>query len=353
MGARGHKTAKLRACFIFRMHTRPVSMHGTDRLVRSPTTFAGVPRRLLADPSAGTHERCPMSTLSLPDPDWDDEETVLALVARDAFNLAHASPRLRGLSRVVLAAVRSSGAMLNYAAPPARTDPEVVAAAIENRAFALLYAPPSVQSHKPTVLDCVRRDASAFCGASAALRGDPEVVLAAIGSKSATPGFIAEPLRYTSARLLNDRSFLLRAARQTGVLKYARPRFKDDKEVVLQSVARSDYEYPNLISERLQKDPDVIITAVRRMNAPSICINGTPFHFWNYVHPRYIGWWSYKYRRLEPRGIPRLIMLVHHRLRTNPSSKHPLPLMPTEMWLEILGFVFLARTPPREYMPIE
>ena len=111
---------------------------------------------------------------------------------------------------------------------------------------------------KEVVLAAVKKNEDALKYASPRLKDDKDIVLEAIKSSS-----VVSALRYASPRLKDDKDVVLEAVEHDGeALEFASPRLQDDKDIVLEAVKERKYAL-QYASPRLKDDKDVVLKAVK------------------------------------------------------------------------------------------
>lgn len=177
----------------------------------------------------------------------DDEDIVLALVAKQGYCLYYASDRLKDEKDIVLTAVHRDGEYLQDASDRLKDDKEIVLEAVSTSWEALAHASKRLKDDKDVVLKAVLNNANALRYGSDRLRNDKEIVLTAIRSGGAFLQFAFDDLK-------DDRDVVLAAVTQYGyAIQYASDRLKNDKEIVLAAMR----QYPSAISfapEELQEE---------------------------------------------------------------------------------------------------
>jgi len=133
----------------------------------------------------------------------DDEEVVLAAVAKHGESLQHASERLRGKRNVALAACSNNGDALRYCSDDLRQDRSLVLRACRTSGNALKHAASALRNEREVVFAAVRQNGDALAHASEERRNDRQVVLAAVEKNRAS-------IKFASAELQKDNEIVSR-----------------------------------------------------------------------------------------------------------------------------------------------
>jgi predicted RNA-binding protein (virulence factor B family) len=138
----------------------------------------------------------------------DDEEVVLAAVAKYGESLQHASDRLRAKRNVAIAACSHNGDALRYCSAELRQDRDLVLRACRTSGNALKHASDELRNDREVVLAAVRQNGDALAHASEARRNDREVVRAAVEKNRSSIKFAGAELQKDpelSGRKADDR----------------------------------------------------------------------------------------------------------------------------------------------------
>jgi hypothetical protein len=144
----------------------------------------------------------------------------------------------------------------------ARTDRGVCLAAIRQCPAMLEHVPSNWKDDKELVIEAVSQDGASLCHASVNMRGDPDVVNAAL---RAPEGDGRGVLGAASADLRNDKDMVLQAIARGGgdELYCASHALQNDKDVVLAAVQHTGFALQHS-SVELRGDRDVVLAAVAR-----------------------------------------------------------------------------------------
>ena len=228
----------------------------------------------------------------------DDREVVLHCVKIRGDAIQHASARLRGDKKIILAAIekRNGDTVLNLASTELQDDREVVLECVKSRGEAIQHASArlrgdkemilavatgewgtdngntvlnlastELQDDREVVLECVKSRGEAIKHASARLRGDKEMILAvATGEWGTYNGNTV--LNLASTELQDDREVVLHCVKSRGdAIKHASPRLRGDKEMIL--AAANNWFVTKIVLEcastELQDDRDVVLHCVK------------------------------------------------------------------------------------------
>ena len=186
---------------------------------------------------------------------FQSREFVLQLMSMYG-NALQRAPAFLGDREVVLAAVRSNGLALEFAALELRADREVVLAAVQEASQAHIGVDARFAFAMPPK--------TALQFALGELRADPAIVLAAVKTNGLTLAHAAPPLQ-------EDRAMVLEAVRRNGhALVYADVELRANRETVLEAVKRhgkatmhiSMYGTPTWhAAPLLSQDPEVLKAA--------------------------------------------------------------------------------------------
>lgn len=149
----------------------------------------------------------------------------LRIASRDGWQLRNMPSAIRADREVVLAAVRSLGTALQYAAKELRSDREVVVTAVRSQGSALYWAAREFRSDREVVLEAVHSQGEALQYAAAEYKADRDVVLAAVSSR----GFA---LGYAAAELRRDQQVALAAVRSGLPLERVEETLRGDPEII-------------------------------------------------------------------------------------------------------------------------
>jgi hypothetical protein len=127
----------------------------------------------------------------------DDEEVVLAAVAKHGEALQHASDRLRAKHNVAVVACSNNGDALRYCSPELRQDRDLVLRACRTSGNALKHASEFLRNDREIVFAAVRQNGDALAHASETRRRDREVVRAAVEKNRSS-------IKFAGADLQND-----------------------------------------------------------------------------------------------------------------------------------------------------
>eukprot|EP00931_Biecheleriopsis_adriatica_P078255 TRINITY_DN5170_c0_g1_i1.p1 TRINITY_DN5170_c0_g1~~TRINITY_DN5170_c0_g1_i1.p1 ORF type:complete len:617 (-),score=133.98 TRINITY_DN5170_c0_g1_i1:122-1900(-) len=203
-----------------------------------------------------------------------DPEIVLAAVRRCGEALCCASKELQADKMIVLEAVKQCGRALQYAATSLREDPDVVMVAMSSpntQGDRLGFASESLRADKAIVMAAVSQRGSSLKHASLPLRADKEVVLAAVGHQQLPVFYPSESndcfaLDVAHPSLKSDREVVLAAVHCLGEsLRFADPKFWEDKEVVLTAIAHArpnTFRLWETMHSALSADKDVLMAAL-------------------------------------------------------------------------------------------
>lgn len=141
---------------------------------------------------------------------------------------------------------------------------------VELDGWALESIPENLKNDKEIVLEAVKTDRYVLSIVAPIFQDDPEIVRAAISLDTLTGSNLNGPvLKYASPRLRSNRKMVLDAVRNYGeAIEYASPDFDDDKEIIftaLNNMWVDTYPYGgsviyNCISPRLYMDDKVMIS---------------------------------------------------------------------------------------------
>jgi hypothetical protein len=137
----------------------------------------------------------------------DDEEVMLRVIADNPFSIRHASGRLRADKDFVLRAI-DEGLYYECVEGSLRNDHDVILRLANRRPYDFDKFPDMFRDDREVALAAVSADGYGpyLRHCSERLKDDPDIVLAALTHAP-------HPLKFASARLLNDKAFLMRAIR--------------------------------------------------------------------------------------------------------------------------------------------
>lgn len=194
-----------------------------------------------------------LSTLS--DVEKNDPDILLAAIRTNGLALQYAAKPLQADFEIVLTAVQNEGNSLQYADATLKANPTIVRAAITQRGRSLEYASDTIRNTPEIVLAAVTKDGRALKYASPELQDDETIVKAAVTNAGWT-------LQFSSDRLKSNKSVVLTAVKKNGsALLYAGYTLKKDKEVVLAAVTNMGHAV-QYADEELKKDRDIGEAAV-------------------------------------------------------------------------------------------
>lgn len=202
----------------------------------------------------------------IPDYYKDDKEVMLAIMeANNNINplLGYCSERLRSDPLFVYEAVKISDHNFEQADIELQNSKEFVLKCLGLSKFLIEDAPEQFLDDKDCAIAAIKRKGlHAFVVISDRLKNDKEVAIAAIDY---------QPICYDviSATLKNNKEIILFAmGKDPGLIQLIPKIYKDDKEVVLKCLS---FKYVNnedetnlqFVSERLQEDQEVVLTAIK------------------------------------------------------------------------------------------
>jgi len=158
----------------------------------------------------------------------------------DVLHLQLVSDDLLGDREVILAAVKVTGAALEYASESLCNDREIVFTAVQTAGYALEYASEALCNDREIVLAAVKENGRALEYASAELKNDREIVLAAVKQQG-------HALQFASADLRNNREVVSVAIPSCWpALMYTSLDLQNDREMILASIQSYNQSYaPN------------------------------------------------------------------------------------------------------------
>lgn len=155
----------------------------------------------------------------------------------------------------MLAAVKASGAALQYANETMRKNPLFVLAAVQQSGAALQYGDFELRQSWDFMLSAVRASCSSIVHASPELLKDADFLLAAIQANSEVVGFIGALPQVQNIR--RDKYAMLSVVQVHGsALRFASPCLRKDKDVVMKAL-RTDPEAIRYCPVELRTDPDI------------------------------------------------------------------------------------------------
>lgn len=164
---------------------------------------------------------------------------------------------------IVLTAVQNRWESLEYASDELQQNPQIRNEAFKKFLFSDDEFIHQLQSNKEFMAMLVKNNSNAFQFAALELRADPEFVKLAL--KSIKTISVRNVFRFISPDLLNNRDFILSLEPKYGYaidLEYVSDQLRDDREIVLRAVTRSNSQL-EFASEKLQNDKDVVFTALQ------------------------------------------------------------------------------------------
>jgi hypothetical protein len=228
----------------------------------------------------------------------DDEQVVEAAIELDGLELQYASMRLQEDKEMVIRACQKNGGALEFCPPgavrdaltadrdfmltvlrkhggpmlrlvsePLKRDRELLLEALAH-GMRLRYCPYDYQTDRAFLLDAMDRKALLYMEFNRSTQMDKEIAKAAICSPSSTPQVIARALEHADLEMCRD---VVLSICHRGDVDFCRDlfqqaNFKDDKEIVL-AVLKKDPKLFSQATERLQRDPDVILAAIEESTA--------------------------------------------------------------------------------------
>ncbi|CAJ1430415.1 unnamed protein product [Effrenium voratum] len=178
-----------------------------------------------------------------------DRDVVLAAVQVQGEALEFAAEALRNDHEIVATAIRTSrGWAMQFASQELRKDRRLVLGALHANGLMLEHAP-SLQGDAEIVVAAVRSNPAALQFATEKLKGDKAVVLAAVSKDGNT-------LRYASKAMKASREVVLAAAQQAGehVLLLADEIFHEDAGLAGMAYSESDVEQSAGVEENSWTD---------------------------------------------------------------------------------------------------
>ncbi|MGZ6298680.1 MAG: DUF4116 domain-containing protein, partial [Parachlamydiaceae bacterium] len=152
---------------------------------------------------------------------------LIQTLIRRPKNLATAPSELANDQNVVMAILARDGLALEYAKTQFKKDRQIVLTAVKQNGCALKYATEELKSDRAFMLATVQTNRWALGYISQELKSDKEIVMAAVQQN-------VQALEYASEKLTSNKGFVLAVVRQNGeALEYATEELKNDREFVL------------------------------------------------------------------------------------------------------------------------
>mmetsp|Transcript_33086 Transcript_33086/g.77411 ORF Transcript_33086/g.77411 Transcript_33086/m.77411 type:complete len:310 (+) Transcript_33086:60-989(+) len=153
---------------------------------------------LVVQKRASSKAKLPSSSAAGPTVLCSNHKMVLAAVKQSGLLLQYASDALRADREIVLAAVARHGLALEFASEALRAEREIVETAVARHGLALQFASEELRADRIIVSTAVSGNGTALRYASEVHRSDREIVISAVSSspqalEAAQPEFTADP----------------------------------------------------------------------------------------------------------------------------------------------------------------